>query len=121
MILTSIVLAARKVHYLLRENIILTICGFYHSSRWEIFSSFGGEVKTWDDETDMKKLEEAVRSVEMPALFWGASKLVPVPYGINKLTIMLTIVDHLVSVNSLMEEPCNGYIQSCEVVGFNKI
>lgn len=30
------------------------------------------EVKPWDDETDMKKLEEAVRSVEMPGLLWGA-------------------------------------------------
>ncbi|KAJ6764207.1 EF-HAND AND COILED-COIL DOMAIN-CONTAINING FAMILY MEMBER [Salix koriyanagi] len=35
------------------------------------------DVKPWDDETDMKKLEEAVRSVEMEGLFWGASKLVP--------------------------------------------
>jgi translation elongation factor EF-1beta len=31
-------------------------------------------VKPWDDETDMKKLEEAVRSVEMEGLFWGACK-----------------------------------------------
>lgn len=30
------------------------------------------DVKPWDDETDMKKLEEAVRSVEMPGLLWGA-------------------------------------------------
>ncbi|KAJ0794118.1 putative translation elongation factor EF1B/ribosomal protein S6 [Helianthus annuus] len=30
------------------------------------------DVKPWDDETDMKKLEEAVRSVELPGLLWGA-------------------------------------------------
>lgn len=30
------------------------------------------DVKPWDDETDMKKLEEAVRSVEIPGLLWGA-------------------------------------------------
>jgi elongation factor 1-beta len=30
------------------------------------------DVKPWDDETDMKKLEECVRSVSMPGLFWGA-------------------------------------------------
>ena len=30
------------------------------------------DVKPWDDETDMKKLEEAVRSIEMEGLFWGA-------------------------------------------------
>jgi len=29
-------------------------------------------VKPWDDETDMKKLEEAVRSVSMEGLLWGA-------------------------------------------------
>uniref|UniRef100_A0A6N2NEN4 Translation elongation factor EF1B beta/delta subunit guanine nucleotide exchange domain-containing protein n=1 Tax=Salix viminalis TaxID=40686 RepID=A0A6N2NEN4_SALVM len=62
------------------------------------------DVKPWDDETDMKKLEEAVRSVEMEGLLWGASKLVPVGYGIKKMTIMLTIVDDLVSVDTLIEE-----------------
>ncbi|KAJ6970738.1 hypothetical protein NC653_035115 [Populus alba x Populus x berolinensis] len=62
------------------------------------------DVKPWDDETDMKKLEEAVRSVEMEGLLWGASKLVPVGYGIKKLTIMLTIIDDLVSVDTLIEE-----------------
>lgn len=30
------------------------------------------DIKPWDDETDMKKLEEAVRSIEMPGLHWGA-------------------------------------------------
>ncbi|KAK3001406.1 hypothetical protein RJ639_020662 [Escallonia herrerae] len=84
------------------------------------------DVKPWDDETDMKKLEEAVRSVEMPGLLWGASKLVPVGYGIKKLTIMMTIVDDLVSVDSLIEEqltvePINEYVQSCDIVAFNKI
>ncbi|XWS71305.1 hypothetical protein CRYUN_Cryun03dG0126800 [Craigia yunnanensis] len=84
------------------------------------------DVKPWDDETDMKKLEEAVRSVEMPGLFWGASKLVAVGYGIKKLQIMLTIVDDLVSVDTLIEEhltvePRNEHIQSCDIVAFNKI
>lgn len=84
------------------------------------------DVKPWDDETDMKKLEEAVRSVEMEGLFWGASKLVPVGYGIKKLQIMLSIVDDLVSVDTLVEEvltvePINEYVQSCDIVAFNKI
>lgn len=84
------------------------------------------DVKPWDDETDMKKLEEAVRSIEMPGLFWGASKLVPVGYGIKKLTIMMTIVDDLVSVDTLIEErltvePINEHVQSCDIVAFNKI
>ncbi|KAL6563728.1 hypothetical protein OROGR_002687 [Orobanche gracilis] len=84
------------------------------------------DIKPWDDETDMKKLEEAVRSIEMPGLLWGASKLAPVGYGIKKLQIMLTIVDDLVSVDSLIEErltvePINEYVQSCDIVAFNKI
>ncbi|CAN8300665.1 unnamed protein product, partial [Cochlearia groenlandica] len=81
------------------------------------------DVKPWDDETDMKKLEEAVRGVEMPGLLWGASKLVPVGYGIKKLTIMLTIVDDIVSPDNLIEdfltsEPNNEYIQSVDIVAF---
>ncbi|XP_059665500.1 elongation factor 1-beta 2 [Cornus florida] len=84
------------------------------------------DVKPWDDETDMKKLEETVRSIEMPGLFWGASKLVAVGYGIKKLQIMMTIVDDLVSVDTLIEErltvePANEFIQSCDIVAFNKI
>jgi len=83
-------------------------------------------VKPWDDETDMKKLEDSVRSVKMEGLFWGASKLVSVGYGIKKLQIMMTIVDDLVSVDNLIEdhfevEPATEYIQSCDIVAFNKI
>ena len=41
------------------------------------------EVKPWDDETDMKKLEECVRAVEMPGLLWGActSTIFPFVYA----------------------------------------
>lgn len=84
------------------------------------------DIKPWDDETDMKKLEEAVRAVQMEGLLWGASKLMPVGYGIKKLQIMMTIVDDLVSVDTLIEEcltvePINEYVQSCDIVAFNKI
>ncbi|KAL6517992.1 hypothetical protein OROMI_033693 [Orobanche minor] len=84
------------------------------------------DIKPWDDETDMKKLEEAVRSVQMEGLHWGASKLVPVGYGIKKLQIMITIVDDLVSVDNLIEdylttEPINEHVQSVDIVAFNKI
>ncbi|KAK6153952.1 hypothetical protein DH2020_013591 [Rehmannia glutinosa] len=89
-------------------------------------SSIVLDVKPWDDETDMKKLEEAVRSVQMEGLLWGASKLVPVGYGIKKLQIMITIVDDLCSVDTLIEdyltaEPINEYVQSVDIVAFNKI
>ena len=44
-------------------------------------------MQPWDDETDMAKLEESVRSIEADGLLWGASKLVAVGYGIKKLQI----------------------------------
>jgi elongation factor 1-beta len=89
-------------------------------------SSIVMDVKPWDDETDMVKLEECVRAVQMEGLHWGASKLVTVVAGIKKLSIMMTIVDDLVSIDNLIEdyltsEPNNEYIQSCDIVAFNKI
>ncbi|KAJ8560946.1 hypothetical protein K7X08_027136 [Anisodus acutangulus] len=52
------------------------------------------DVKPWDDETDMKKLEEAVRSVHLEGLTYGASKLVPVGYGIKKAVILLRSIKY---------------------------
>lgn len=43
------------------------------------------DIKPWDDETDMKKLEEAVRGVQMEGLLWGACmffKSLPVGIGL---------------------------------------
>lgn len=34
------------------------------------------DVKPWDDETDMKKLEEQVRTIAMDGLVWGACKYI---------------------------------------------
>ncbi|KAF5892383.1 elongation factor 1-delta-like isoform X3, partial [Clarias magur] len=62
------------------------------------------DVKPWDDETDMAKLEECVRSVQMDGLLWGASKLVPVGYGIKKLQINCVVEDDKVGVDILEEE-----------------
>merc|ERR1719284_422874 len=81
------------------------------------------DVKPWDDETDMDALTKAVKSVEMDGLTWGATKLVPVGYGISKLTIMCTVVDDQVSVEELQEkiEAFEDYVQSCDVAAMNKI
>ncbi|KAH9966347.1 hypothetical protein BGW80DRAFT_1342297 [Lactifluus volemus] len=75
------------------------------------------EVKPWDDETDMKALEESVRSVEMEGLVWGASKLVPIGYGIRKLQITLVVEDELVSLDDLQEKIAEfeDYVQSSDV------
>ena len=44
----------------------------------------------------------------------------------SKMQIMLTVVDDLVSVDDLIEEhlcaePVDEYVQSCDIVSFNKI
>ncbi|XP_034089777.1 elongation factor 1-delta-like isoform X2 [Gymnodraco acuticeps] len=81
------------------------------------------DVKPWDDETDMAKLEECVRSVQMEGLLWGASKLVPVGYGIKKLQITCVIEDDKVGTDILEEEitKFEDFIQSIDVAAFNKI
>ncbi|XP_054452208.1 eukaryotic translation elongation factor 1 delta a (guanine nucleotide exchange protein) isoform X2 [Anoplopoma fimbria] len=81
------------------------------------------DVKPWDDETDMVKLEECVRSVQMDGLLWGASKLLPVGYGIKKLQINCVVEDDKVGTDILEEEitKFEDYIQSVDVAAFNKI
>ncbi|XP_015225395.1 PREDICTED: elongation factor 1-delta-like isoform X1 [Cyprinodon variegatus] len=81
------------------------------------------DVKPWDDETDMAKLEECVRSVQMDGLLWGASKLVPVGYGIKKLQINCVVEDDKVGTDILEEEitKFEDHVQSVDVAAFNKI
>jgi elongation factor 1-delta len=81
------------------------------------------DVKPWDDETDMKKLEAAVRAIEMDGLMWGASKLMPVAYNVKKLQIVVVIQDDLVSVDELQEkiEANEDFVQSVDIAAFNKI
>merc|ERR1711879_932616 len=81
------------------------------------------DVKPWDDETDMDALTTAVKSVEMDGLTWGATKYVPVGYGIKKLVVMCTVVDDKVSIEELQEkiEAFEDFVQSCDVAAMNKI
>lgn len=71
-----------------------------------------------DDETDMKELEENVRKVEMEGLVWGASKLVPVGFGIKKLQINLVVEDDKVSLEDLQQtlESDEDHVQSTDIV-----
>ncbi|KAF3848113.1 hypothetical protein F7725_021141 [Dissostichus mawsoni] len=81
------------------------------------------DVKPWDDETDMAKMEECVRSVKMEGLLWGQSKMVPVGYGIKKLQIGCVVEDEKVGTD-LLEEAITAfeeYVQSVDVAAFNKI
>ena len=44
-------------------------------------------LQPWDDETDMDEMLKNVKSIEMDGLLWGASKLIPIGYGIKKLQV----------------------------------
>lgn len=81
------------------------------------------DVKPWDDETDMKALEDCVRTIVADGLLWGASKLVEVGYGIKKLQINAVIVDDKISTDWLEEEitKFEDHIQSMDIAAFNKI
>jgi len=81
------------------------------------------DVKPWDDETDMAKMEELVRTITIDGLVWGQSKLVPLAYGIKKLQIGCVIEDDKVSTDILEEEITgfSDYVQSMDVAAFNKI
>ncbi|XP_033855475.3 elongation factor 1-delta isoform X3 [Acipenser ruthenus] len=81
------------------------------------------DVKPWDDETDMVKMEECVRSVQAEGLLWGSSKLVPVGYGIKKLQIQCVVEDDKVGTDMLEEEitKFEDLVQSVDVAAFNKI
>merc|ERR1712173_340295 len=81
------------------------------------------DVKPWDDETDMDAMLKAVKSIEQDGLLWGASKLVPVGYGINKLSIVCVVEDEKVSIDELQEkiQDFEDFVQSCDVASMQKI
>merc|ERR1712012_1300858 len=81
------------------------------------------DVKPWDDETDMDAMLAAVKSIEMEGLLWGANKLVPVGYGINKLQVMCVVEDAKVSIDELQEKISDfeDFVQSVDVAAMNKV
>merc|ERR1711953_1059652 len=81
------------------------------------------DVKPWDDETDMDAMLKSVKTIEQDGLLWGASKLVPVGYGISKLSIVCVVEDEKVSIEELQEkiEAFEDFVQSCDVASMQKI
>merc|ERR1719341_744274 len=81
------------------------------------------DCKPWDDETDMAAMEAEIRKISMDGLIWGAGKLQPVGYGINKLSILCTVEDEKVSIDELSEtiQEIEDYVQSVDIAAFNKI
>ena len=81
------------------------------------------DVKPWDDETDMDEIERRVRAIEADGLLWGASKFVPLAYGIRKLQISCVVEDDKVGTDFLEEEITKheDLVQSVDIAAFNKI
>ncbi|XP_033727025.1 elongation factor 1-delta-like isoform X2 [Pecten maximus] len=82
------------------------------------------DVKPYDDETDMKEVENSLRSINQDGLLWGAAKLVPLAYGIKKLQIAIVIEDAKVSVEDLKEKITDDFgdqVQSVDIAAFNKL
>ncbi|XP_050712154.1 elongation factor 1-beta'-like isoform X2 [Eriocheir sinensis] len=81
------------------------------------------DCKPWDDETDMGVMEKEIRKIEMDGLIWGAAKLVPLAYGIQKLSILCTVEDEKVSIDDLSEkiQEIEDYVQSVDIAAFNKV
>ena len=81
------------------------------------------DVKPWDGETDLAKLEECIRSVQEDGLVRASSKLVLVGYGIKKLQIQCIVEDDKVGTNMLEEQITAfvKYVQSMDVAAFSKI
>ncbi|KAM5290308.1 elongation factor 1-beta-like [Glossophaga mutica] len=79
------------------------------------------DVKTWDHEADMEKLE-CVRNIQAENSVCSSSKLVSVGYGIKNL-FFLIIEDNKVGTDMLEEwtTAFEDYMQSMDVTAFNKI
>jgi elongation factor 1-beta len=71
----------------------------------------------------MHELESSVRKIEHNGLVWGASKMIAVGFGVNKLQINLVVEDEKVSVVDLQEEveELEEYVQSSDVVTMQKL
>merc|ERR1712227_1140241 len=62
------------------------------------------DIKPWDDESPLEKLEECIRSISMDGLLWGTGKFVAIGYGIKKLQITCVIEDDKVMMDDLEEQ-----------------
>lgn len=81
------------------------------------------DVKPWDDETNLDELKENVLAIEMDGLVWGASKWVPVGFGIKKLQINLVVEDEKVSLDDLQQkiEEDEDHVQSTDIAAMQKL
>jgi len=81
------------------------------------------DVKPWDDETPLEEMEAAVRCISTDGLLWGKAERKPVAFGVFKLVVSCVVEDDKVSLDWLEEKilDIEDYVQSVDVVAFNKI
>lgn len=109
------------------------------------------EIKPNNLDTDLIAVEKAVREIKMDGLDWAqASKKVPIAFGLNKLQMGCSIVDDLIATDDIIEriesigmtqaqadeyrkkreagdndddeeEEAPGWVQSAEIVSFQKL
>jgi len=90
------------------------------------------DIKPWDDETDLKKMEEDVRAITYDGLLWGSSKLVTFAFGMKKLQMTAVIedtkipsFDEIIEKDILLldedEEVQSELVQSVDILSFNKL
>lgn len=70
------------------------------------------DVKPWEEDTDMKELEAAVRAISLETLEWKASELVPIVGKLCALRILCHFTDDMFAV----EEDLKMAIESVETV-----
>jgi len=77
----------------------------------------------WDDKTDMKAVEDHVRSIVLDGLVWGPSKLETVAFGIKKLQIACVIEDDKVMTEDIEDKitAFDDLVQSVDVAAFTKV
>ena len=103
-----------------REGEQLTGTGVeHHGSK----STIVFDVRPCSVQTDMKAVEQVVRSINHPGLLWGASKVEELAFGVKQLLINAVVVDEVVSVEQLEEQikHFNKYVQSVEILSFSKV
>lgn len=82
------------------------------------------EVKPLDSETDLDAMAQAILKLTGEGIYWKTEyKKEPVAFGIFKLVIGVSVEDEKVSVDGLQEriEQLEEFVQSVEIIGFNKI
>ena len=79
------------------------------------------DIKPLDEETDMDKILELCKTIEMDGLLWGDSKLVPIGNGIKKLQLLCVIEDAKISIDELQDKimEFEDYIQAVDVAAMN--